>query len=332
MPGLFSRLWRSRWALVSLSLCHGMGCRSADRAIPTTNATRTIATVAPHGSQTGDALGRSNAITTSTRGDLNLETDGHGTRYFIPDNTDAPAFLLLLHGLGGSGIQFAQQLEMNELARDKRFAFAAPDGSVDEQGRKFWDAGPTCCNFSHRETNDLGRLRNIIQFAIAKLRVNPKRIVVIGYSNGGFMAHRLGCEFSSEIRAIVSIAAAGPGAREHCVPERPVAVLEIHGSEDKVVPFEGGHLFGRADFPESTRVSDGLVPWAKRNGCRGSLRVVERMELTEELPANETELLTYSDCAVPVQLWKMRGGGHILPLGAVAQNRIWAFIERNVAD
>ena len=42
----------------------------------------------------------------------------------------------------------------------------------------------------------------------AKYNVDPKRVFVIGHSNGGFMSHRLACDRASDVAAIVSLAGA----------------------------------------------------------------------------------------------------------------------------
>jgi polyhydroxybutyrate depolymerase len=304
-------------------------CRKAEHAKRTLDASR-APSVSNHSSIASDAASAS-TYGTSHR-EATTIADEYGTRYFMPEGSEFPPFVLLLHGLGSSGEQLLEQLQVSGLAREKRFAFSAPNGEVDDQGRRFWNAGSTCCNFSHRNVDDVARLGAVLRFAIDRLRVDLRRIFVIGYSNGGFMAHRLACENSRIVKAIVSIAASGPGLRNRCNPDHPVAVLEIHGADDPIVPFDGGHLFGQPSFPESESVTLGLEPWMQSNGCRGALRPVQSLELFPELPPNETEIWQAECAHRPVQLWKVKAGKHVLALRAAAQQHIWAFIEAGSTD
>ncbi|HET9956109.1 MAG TPA: dienelactone hydrolase family protein, partial [Polyangiaceae bacterium] len=236
-------------------------------------------------------------------------------------------FLLILHGLGGSGEQMAQVLNLKTFAQEKQFAYATPDGTPDSMGRRFWNASRVCCNFDAKEVDDVARLTHLLEKAARTPQVDRNRMFVVGYSNGGFMAHRLACEHSGTVRGIVSMAAAGPVPPETCNPEKSVAVLEIHGDRDAIVPFEGGHLFSRPEYPVSPRVREGLSPWAKRNGCRGELHTRNTVDLIEAMPGPDTEILGFDQCTgSAIQLWKVIGGAHVLQLGPVARNAIWRFI------
>lgn len=244
-----------------------------------------------------------------------------------PQATKGLPFLLVLHGFGGSGEQIERDLRLAAYAKDKGFVYAVPDGTPDNQGRRFWSAGSVCCNFNHAPANDVGRLSELISHAIQSRRADSSRIYVVGYSNGGFMAHRLACERAKQIRAIVSISAAGPVSPERCDPERPVAVLEIHGEQDQVVPIDGGHLFGRAGSPPSPPIVDGLTRWAKTNRCQGDLRLRQTVDLFEALAGEETAVSEFLLCQKsPVQFWRIAGGTHVLPVGGSALDAIWKFI------
>jgi polyhydroxybutyrate depolymerase len=214
-----------------------------------------------------------------------------------------------------------------EFARVRGFAYSAPDGSLDRQGRRFWNAGKICCNFGHHDVDDVARLSAIIKDAVVRFRVDERRVFVVGYSNGGFMAHRLACERAEEIRAIVSMAAAGPAADEPCSPANPVAVLEVHGDRDTVVPYPGGHLFSRSELPITPSVEQALKPWATVNQCEGRLRSRHRRDLVTTAPGDETLVFSYDDCAgAPISLWKITGGQHWLGLDVRALDAIWRFL------
>ena len=82
------------------------------------------------------------------------------------------------------------------------------------------------------------------------------------------MASRLACDRADVVAAIAPVSGT-LGAGTRCTPSRPVSVLEIHGTSDRVVPYAGGGMVGRggpSDIePAETRPS-ALLP---------SLRIID---------------------------------------------------------
>jgi len=44
----------------------------------------------------------------------------------------------------------------------------------------------------------------MIDFAIKKYKVDPAKVFVIGWGNGGMMGYRLACELSDKLAGVVS--------------------------------------------------------------------------------------------------------------------------------
>jgi polyhydroxybutyrate depolymerase len=86
--------------------------------------------------------------------------------------------------------------------------------------------------------DDVGFIKALLQVLPSRMCIDPSRIYATGVSNGGGFAARLGCELSSQIAAIAPVAG-GYRSLDPCHPDRPVAVLEIHGTADTVVPYDG---------------------------------------------------------------------------------------------
>lgn len=112
---------------------------------------------------------------------------------------------------------------MRGLAEARGWDFIAPEGFTDPTGAIYWPASPACCDKYHEGRDGVARVWDAIVSAQPE---GP--IFIVGTSNGGFMAHRMMCEMPNQITAAVSIAGAGRCA------------LEIHGWDDKIVPFGGG--------------------------------------------------------------------------------------------
>src|SRR5450755_4217262 len=112
--------------------------------------------------------------------------------------------LMVLHGFGVSSSLLIAKAGLNQVADLKKFAYLAPEGARDSLGRPFWNAGPSCCDLEHRAPDDVKRLRELLDFSLKNPAIDPARVFLIGYSNGGFMAHRLACDMSDRLAGMIS--------------------------------------------------------------------------------------------------------------------------------
>lgn len=95
-------------------------------------------------------------------------------------------------------------------------------------------------------------------------KIDPKRVYVIGHSNGGFMAHRLACDASEQITAIASLAGATFYDQSKCDPKKPVSIIEIHALNDKTVRYDGNYdeIKANPDKPHKYPESQVVYPAA----------------------------------------------------------------------
>jgi polyhydroxybutyrate depolymerase len=251
----------------------------------------------------------------------------------VPEGADAAKplpFLLVLHGLGDSGSHFAQRLGLAELSRAKRFAYAAPDGSIDPIKRRFWNAWNACCDFDELGPDHVRALGELLDRAAKHPALDPKRRYVLGFSNGGFMAHRLACEVAG-LAAVASIAGAGPSATESCRAPTATAILQVHGDADTVIAYGGGHTLNDPRLPLHASAADTVGGWAKRNGCGPPRDTSAFLDLEPALPGKETSVLAYTACGRSVELWTVKGGEHVIATERPALEQIIAFFERHTA-
>lgn len=192
-----------------------------------------------------------------------------------------------------------------------------PDGTKDSGGLRFWNATDACCNFAGATTDDSAYLMSIVGNVRSRYSVDPKRIYVLGHSNGGFMAYRMACEHADTIAAIVSLAGATFDDATSCKPSQPVSVLQIHGSNDGVISYTGGQIGSHA-FPSATKT---VTTWAQYNGCEPTPVVPadrHMLDLDPSLPGNETGVTTFSGCRPggSIELLTIDGGAHSPKLSA----------------
>ncbi|MCS6797613.1 MAG: polyhydroxybutyrate depolymerase [Myxococcota bacterium] len=176
--------------------------------------------------------------------------------------------VVVLHGGFGSGAGIASTSGFDDLADREGFVAVFPDGTG---AIRTWNGG-VCCGSAVRENvDDVGFLVALVEHLGETLCLDRRRVYATGISNGGFLAHRVGCEASHRFVAIAAVA--GPEGSPRCEPTRPVGVLHIHGTRDAHAPWDGGEGCGRAGivFPS---VPDTMERWRRRNGCSVATRRV----------------------------------------------------------
>jgi polyhydroxybutyrate depolymerase len=237
--------------------------------------------------------------------------------------------VLLLHGYSGNGGSLDNLFHFEDLARDNGAFLAVPDGSLDAHGARFWNATDACCNFYGSTVDDVAYVSAVIADMKRKHPIDPKRVFVIGFSNGGFMAHRLGCDLSPEIAAIVTLGAMGFKDDARCRPREPLAVLQMNGDADRIIRFDGGipggGLPNAAPYPSAEASLQG---WASRNKCRAKTEAPP-IDIARDLDGKETSVERWTDCAPggAAELWTIHGAAHVLRLSPTWSNLAWEFLR-----
>jgi polyhydroxybutyrate depolymerase len=263
-------------------------------------------------------------ISQSQAADVNYAGDRPFT-LVLPSNyqADKPAPLIIgLHGYTADSPYAESYFALGKVADEKGILTVYPSGTKDSNGFLFWNATPACCNFDSSSVDDEAFLLNIIDSVSKDHAVDPARIYIIGHSNGGFMAHRMACNQSERIAAIVSLAGATFSNTKSCKPTTPVSMLQIHGTNDAVISYTGGYLFSSA-YPSARKTLD---VWGKLNQCgKKPFRVLPRLDLDRKLAGAETTVLRYKGCKTGAtsELWTINKGMHSPELSnSFAQNVI----------
>ena len=110
--------------------------------------------------------------------------------------------------------------------------------------------------------DDVAYLRRVIPAVVQAACADADRVGVTGVSNGGGMSARMACDAADLIAAAAPVAG-GYGSLPDCRPSRPVPVLEIHGMDDRVVPYRGKGPKGAG------AVSAFLAQWRRLDACGG---------------------------------------------------------------
>jgi polyhydroxybutyrate depolymerase len=127
------------------------------------------------------------------------------------------------------------------------------------------------------------------------------------------MSYRMACAIGDRIAAIASLAGADFAGEMDCVPPAPVSVLQIHGTLDDTIAYDGLP----SAYP-SARAT--VIRWAGRAGCDTTMpTVLPPLDLESALTGSETTVEQWSTGCMPgldAELWTIEDGGHIPPLTA----------------
>jgi polyhydroxybutyrate depolymerase len=160
--------------------------------------------------------------------------------------------VLVLHGAGGTGPRMATYTGMSAVADRSRFLTVYPSAVPPHP---FWNYV-----LDPKKPNDIQFISDLIDHIESTRCVDSKRVYVTGVSNGGGMTALVGCMLAGRVTAIAPVAG-GYARLPQCQPSRPVSVLEMHGTADKTVPYNG-------QAPNGAGSAQGYVHgWVERDGC-----------------------------------------------------------------
>jgi polyhydroxybutyrate depolymerase len=261
-------------------------------------------------------------------------------RIHVPATYDPsrPApLLILLHGYGSNGQDHDAYFHLGDVAERRGFIYAYPNGTMDNSGNRYWNATDACCDFDRSGVDDVAYLAGVITAAQTSLKIDPKRIYLVGHSNGGFMSYRMACARADLIAAIVSLAGASFANSAACRPSAPVAILQVHGLADDVVAYDGGTLEGVG--PPDARMDSypgaekSVAAWATYDGCEAAPTTVgQRVDVDADLTAGgqpaESQVKRWAGCKPggAVELWTIPGGGHEPNISSAFPDEILDFL------
>lgn len=175
--------------------------------------------------------------------------------------TPAPA-VIFLHGAGGDGGAALRNRNMIDALTARGYAVISPTG-----GRSFRGGGRVWNFYPGWEgRNEADFLARVAADAARRFGLDRSRMVLSGFSAGGFMVYYLACAAPGSFAAYASVA--GGFWRPH--PKTcngPVRLLHTHGWRDKTVPLEGRALRGGAFLQGD--IFAGMEIWRAANGCAG---------------------------------------------------------------
>lgn len=215
-------------------------------------------------------------------------------RVVVPSDVAERASLplvLVLHWLGATIDDVASATGYDALALDPGAVVVYPAGYQNS-----WNAGTCCDPAVSDKIDDVGFLGALIDQMTASYPIDPNRVFVWGASTGGQMAYRAACELSGRIAAVADISG---NMITPCAPKQPVSIIDIHGTADSDVPYEG---CADGSCPAVPAV---MEQWRQLDGCTGE---------PADTNGGQTVETAYTSCqgGTAVDYIKAIGVGHSL--------------------
>ena len=250
---------------------------------------------------------------------------------YIPAIYDGSAdvpLVLNFHGYGSNANQQMFYGDFRDIADVEGFLLVHPQGTI-LNGNQHWNVG---FPGSGSTTDDLGFTEALIDELANLYAINLDRVYGTGMSNGGFMSFLLACQLSEKIAAVASVTGSmTPETYNACNAQHPTPILQIHGTSDSTVPYNGDTW--------TRSIEDVISYWANYNNCETNPTTTALADI-DPSDGSTVEHIVYiaGDNGLTTEHMKVIGGGHTWPGSAFnfpgtnydinASLEIWQFFSR----
>ena len=231
----------------------------------------------------------------------NFEWQNVQREYLVrtPDNYESLPVMFFLHGLGDNITRCDQEYNFTQVASDFGWMVVIPQ-ALNEGYGTMWNAGLTAST-----TNDSGFLMALLDRLTTEYPINQDSIFFTGFSMGGFMSHRMAIEHGDRINAAAPVSGLITTSMANHIAVAPVRMLDIHGTSDPVVGYDGGsEYFG---YQLGLSVDAIIDYWKNANGCSDE-------PVVDTLPDTHNDGLLFVRYVYPgnkeLQHLKVIGGNH----------------------
>lgn len=250
-------------------------------------------------------------------------------RLYVPNTyTGQPVPLVFnLHGYTSNGSQQQAYSNFMPIADTAKFLVVHPEGTS-FSGSQYWNAG------FGPGANDLLFISDLIDSLSLNYNIDQNRVYSCGMSNGGIMSYHLACYLPNRIAAIASVTGSMLKAWQTCVPNRPFPIMEVHGTNDATVPYNGDATFSHIDSV--------IKKWWVFNNCNPTPITTNVPDINTSDGATATHYrYTGGTNNAEVELYKINNGAHTwpgaFPIGVTCQDfnasvEIWRFFRKYKLD
>jgi poly(3-hydroxybutyrate) depolymerase len=155
-------------------------------------------------------------------------------RTYLLDTAQNPEYLVIaLHGNKSTGKRLKETLRLENNIENTSFALAYPDG-IDSEWQDI--------RSKNTEVDDTAFITEITQKLQTNYNISPQKTIILGVSNGGFMAQTIVCEKPQLFYSLISIVASVLVETAASCKSLPQNVQYHLARNDSVIPYRGGML------------------------------------------------------------------------------------------
>jgi polyhydroxybutyrate depolymerase len=230
-------------------------------------------------------------------------------------NTIPVPLVFMLHGGGGTMSNAQGFTNLNSVSNTGGFLTVYPQGyGVIPSGGYSWaDGRGTSADIAG--IDDIGFIDKLLDKLMVTYNIDPNRIYICGFSNGGFMTQRIACELNQRFAAIASLASIMDTTLfGRCNPKRAIPMLFILGTSDPFVPYSGGPMIGSGAVTPVVGIDTLINFWKINNQCLTTNLSIDLPNIA--LTDNSTVTLykfTNCTCNSDISFYRINGGGHTWP-------------------
>ncbi len=259
--------------------------------------------------------------------DDSVKVDGHMRQFvmYLPDGIqpDAP-LVFVLHGYG-AGI-WRENIMIGPADRHG-FAVCIPQGLKDPQGQPSWNVGyPFQQGW---QVDDVKALCRIARHVQQRYRLSRANTFLTGMSNGGEMCYLMAYSKQNTFKAVAPIAGLTmEWMYERLEAPRPIPLMEIHGTEDRVSEWTGD-MDNAGGWGAYLPVPVAVGYWVAKNRC--TREETERVESLQGEQGHPVIKHRYSGSATGCDVWlyEVVGGPHSWFTADIdTGEEVWRFFSR----
>jgi len=265
--------------------------------------------------------------------DGTLMHDGIERSYiiYLPGNytgDEAVPLVFNFHGYTSNAGEQQVYGDFRALSEENGFIIVHPQGT-EFQGSTHWNVGDWTGGST---VDDIGFTDALLDDLIANYNIDEDRVYSTGMSNGGFFSYLLACQLSDRFAAVASVTGSmTPSTTANCNATHPTPIMEIHGTADTTVPYDGNAFMDP--------IEDVMAFWVDFNGL-DTEPSVEMLEEVSTLDGSSVEHYVYTNAenTLTNEHFKVIGGAHTWPSASFffpgtnydinASVEIWKFFDR----
>ncbi|THD66522.1 hypothetical protein E7Z59_12045 [Robertkochia marina] len=238
---------------------------------------------------------------------------------YIPPNIEERSgkvpLVFSFHGLNGTSEGMYSLTRFHELADINGFIAAYPQ-ALPINGSNRWNDSN---DLSNGKPDDQEFIKGLTDMLIEQLPVDPDRVYLSGFSNGAHFSFHQFCQYAD----YAAVAGVGGGmnwvALNMCTTTMAKPVMQIHGTDDKVVPY--------------TQAETAIHYWVEQNNTENT-PIITQFPDTDPNDGSTVQEHRYTGGAndMDVHHLKVIGGGHHWPgphgnKDINASEEIWKFFS-----